>query len=103
LRQPQQLGRPHRPRHAVQLGDLFGRAIKSRAAILDVIVTLDDLAIVDCGAGIERVVAQLLEDQLTKLARRNASALLQAINRAEERPVRSFGHAQRIKGFVDHF
>jgi hypothetical protein len=105
LRQAQQLSRPHRPRHGVQLGNLLGRAVEPRAAIFDE-VAIADLAVVDLGIGIEGVVGQLLQDQPAKLTSRNASALLQTVEGSKQRPVRPLGHNQNRRIFrvsMSHF
>ena len=86
-RQPQQLGGDHRAGDAEQAGDLFGRAVDAGAVVLDEEPVAIDLADVDLGAGVERVVGDLFEYQPAQPGRRDAGLLLQAFDGAEQRPV----------------
>ena len=66
-RQPQQLGRDHRPGDAEQARDLFRRAVDAAAVVLDEVAAVRQSPDADAGSGVERVVGQFLQHQRRSL------------------------------------
>ena len=86
-RQPQQLGRDHRPGDAEQPRDILRRPGDAVSGVLDKVAAIRQSPDADAGSGVETVVGQLLENQAAQFALRHPSLLLKSIDGAEASPV----------------
>jgi hypothetical protein len=74
LRQAQQLGRAQRPADTEQRGNLLRLAIKAGTVVFNEVPVADE-AELNAAAGVERIVAQLFQDESPPEAERDMDAL----------------------------